>query len=489
MKRMTILALLLLLMALPAALADGAALDGVDMPSEIQTYFSTANFNHYTISPTGFLPIEHTAAGNYFFAITQYDGHNVLHLFQQKNGKYEHILRTDKALPQGDGFFHLNRLTGSIPMASGSSLSLGDGIGIRFSLADWEEQQFSFTAFEIGKNGVWTLRKLTYHGDEAVIGESGVTYYFEGEKLGRANGEVQTDLRYFSFASFPKSLHAAREKLSSPPALPASSQLQAKNVKFTGGKKYAVYTGPGKDFYRAADGKAAVSTNDWIQVFGYEDDWILIQYDITADHLRFGWIPRSTLPKGADVGPLNLGDQTIILRQDTFLTDDPLKSRSRLEALAAGRQITWLATMGDWYYVQDEETRMRGFVPASAAAAYEINGSVGAYTGSYADSVYAASARAEIGSRREARVTIEGSAPGGWLNARDAIVDYQIYGNNTLLAQTDPLFTRTAAPDGLCRFSLSCSVSIPRGVNVLGLCPVYPDGVRTAEAVLIFLDP
>ena len=33
-------------------------------------------------------------------------------------------------------------------------------------------------------------------------------------------------------------------------------------------------------------------------------------------------------------------------------------------------------------------------------------------------------------------------------------------------------------------FHLSINIGM-----VLGLCPVYPDGVRTAEAVLIFLDP
>lgn len=35
-------------------------------------------------------------------------------------------------------------------------------------------------------------------------------------------------------------------------------------IPFEGGQTFAVYSGPGQDYGRAAQGKAAVSTNDWI---------------------------------------------------------------------------------------------------------------------------------------------------------------------------------------------------------------------------------
>ena len=55
---------------------------------------------------------------------------------------------------------------------------------------------------------------------------------------------------------------------------------------------YAVYSGPGKQYYREADGKAAVSANDWVQVFGMDGDWVLVQYRIRNALLRFGYIQK-----------------------------------------------------------------------------------------------------------------------------------------------------------------------------------------------------
>ena len=78
----------------------------------------------------------------------------------------------------------------------------------------------------------------------------------------------------------------------------------ARKIRFTSGQKFKVYQGPGEEYGQAGNGKAAVSTNDWIQVFGEENGWILIQYDINKDHMRIGWIKSSALPKKATVSRL-----------------------------------------------------------------------------------------------------------------------------------------------------------------------------------------
>ena len=52
---------------------------------------------------------------------------------------------------------------------------------------------------------------------------------------------------------------------------------------------------------RGAEGRARVSTNGWIQVFGSEGDWILVQYDITDTHNRIGYIEKDALPDGTVV--------------------------------------------------------------------------------------------------------------------------------------------------------------------------------------------
>ena len=74
----------------------------------------------------------------------------------------------------------------------------------------------------------------------------------------------------------------------------------AQVISFTGNQTYAVYSAPDKKSIRGAKSRARVSTNGWIQVFGYEDDWILVQYDITKEHNRIGYIYKNALPKDVD---------------------------------------------------------------------------------------------------------------------------------------------------------------------------------------------
>ena len=146
------------------------------------------------------------------------------------------------------------------------------------------------------------------------------------------------------------------------PSIP-QGELISKNVKFAMGKKYEVYSGPGKDYLRAADGKAVVSTNDWIQVFGRENGWILIQYEIDKDHMRFGWIPEKALPKSASVDELSFIPETVTLLDTAFLTDDPLFSHTVLLTLPKGTTVYHLSDMGDWAYIEScSGDCVRGFV-------------------------------------------------------------------------------------------------------------------------------
>lgn len=59
---------------------------------------------------------------------------------------------------------------------------------------------------------------------------------------------------------------------------------------FPKGKTYEVYRGPGREYGRSANGKASVSTNDTIWIYGTHGEWMLISYGITGNHTRYGWI-------------------------------------------------------------------------------------------------------------------------------------------------------------------------------------------------------
>ena len=69
---------------------------------------------------------------------------------------------------------------------------------------------------------------------------------------------------------------AALADTGSRPEIPQGT-LNAEVMPFTPGQTYAVYSAPDSRSIRGAKGRARVSTNGWIQVFGAEGDWLLVQ--------------------------------------------------------------------------------------------------------------------------------------------------------------------------------------------------------------------
>lgn len=68
---------------------------------------------------------------------------------------------------------------------------------------------------------------------------------------------------------------AALADTASAPDIPQGT-LNAEVTPFTPGQTYAVYSAPDSRSIRGAKGRARVSTNGWIQVFGAEGDWLLV---------------------------------------------------------------------------------------------------------------------------------------------------------------------------------------------------------------------
>ncbi len=148
------------------------------------------------------------------------------------------------------------------------------------------------------------------------------------------------------------------------PTIPEGT-LSAEVLPFIGNQTYPVFSAPDKNSIRGAKSRARVSTNGWIQVFGYEDDWILVQYDITKKHNRIGYIYRNALPREVEVPELNLKKADAVVNYDVEVTDDPLVSQAALAKLTENSRVICLGTMGTWTYVEGEENgkRFRGFIP------------------------------------------------------------------------------------------------------------------------------
>ena len=132
----------------------------------------------------------------------------------------------------------------------------------------------------------------------------------------------------------------------------------------SGKKSCAVYSAPDTSSYRAAKGKASVSTGDDYNLYLTVGDWSLIEYRVSLRTSRFGW---------AQLG--NHGDETtedlvrvpMLTAYDTYLTDDPNVSEYHQAELPAGTKLTALSHPNGWAYIYVAATVdgkiTRGFVP------------------------------------------------------------------------------------------------------------------------------
>lgn len=370
MKRLMaiLLAALLILTAACALAYDKTAYGVENTPQEILEFLAQSRWAGWEI--TGWVsPGTYDAEAAEAFVAVKNGKRNVLLAFRWDYDKaqYAYAWHNAAALPQVEEPIRL--------------AMYGDAGGApRFMSCFIRNHEIEEAAcfWKQDEHGVWNLQEmLVYYLPSLMFidtSRAGVMHltnagWVDGKETDvRIYGEYQRDLRYFSFAAFPRTEKEAREKLTNPPKIPEGT-LEAKRVKFTSGKKYKVYAGPGEDYGQAGGGKAVVSTNDWIQVFGVENGYVMIQYDISKDKMRIGWIDASALPKKADVPALDYACVTAYTCRSVAATDDPLGSCAQVSVLAEGQEVLRLATMGDWAYIHawaDDGTPVRGFVPAEA---------------------------------------------------------------------------------------------------------------------------
>lgn len=355
-KLSAFLFLLCALLIACTSLADGD--DGI--PAQIETVLAeSSRWAQWTVSDYVCPDDGQTA-----FVALHRDAANELLCFNYSSGQWKLAWHQHGAVPQGNDPLLLTDRS----YDSYAGLSLGAAFSVRPDVpGEWE------SVYEL-ENNLWLLRAIAYvdtDGEsitESYVTKSNQVVYNGWRKKGevKINGVLQTDLRYFSYVDFVKDPDQLQQILSNPPMLP-SGTLKAREIKFTGGQRYSVYQGPDESYGQAADGNAVVSTNDWIQVFGRENGWMMIQYDITRDHMRIGWIEESALPKNASVSTIVWQEQSAWLSKTATVTDDPLYSQSAILTLPQGAWVTVLGTLGDWAYIESSTgDLLRGFVKRDA---------------------------------------------------------------------------------------------------------------------------
>lgn len=134
-------------------------------------------------------------------------------------------------------------------------------------------------------------------------------------------------------------------------------------------QRLAVYTGPGKEYVRAAKGKAVASTNGDIRIAGSEDEWLLIEYEIDPGKNRVGYTPLASIKGRVEYEELEFDYTPAYVFASCKLTDDPNGIGTTLAKLKEGTAVTVLcyyrSTDEDWAYVEADTSSgwMRGFIP------------------------------------------------------------------------------------------------------------------------------
>ena len=305
-----------------------------------------------------------TSKGDYGFALVHRKNERILVGYHKVDGEMKYWLKNAGAVPQGkeEAWFGVGTAgweeeTDWVGNFTGRQVY---DDGLCFSVTQLDESGESYEKMVVYRweNGMFRLsryRKTEVRGIRVSDDKLDFIDWSNCVYCGAVQGAVQRDIRYVSFNALPTWIDDAKAKLTVAPNL-KDGAFTAQKVKFTGGQKYPVYTGPGEDYVRSGNGKGLVSTNGWIEVYGQKDGWILIQYSISSDHYRFGWIDRNALPEGTSVPAMDFAgisaDTLSEITQDTFLTDDPLFSQNKLCSLKAGQTVSWLAVLNkDWAYV------------------------------------------------------------------------------------------------------------------------------------------
>ena len=380
MKKRWVMCLAVVLMLLCAAQAEYSPGCLTEPPREVRDHIAR-HFSGYTLED--YCEIDGTPNGDYGFALLTAGQERVLLGHHEEAGEMTYWLKSQGAVMQGkeEAWFDAKPKGTTLYTEEGTPY-LSDGLSFSVTCLDDAGECYSKSVSYHWEDGGF---KLTGYKDwDEFYGYvdvgNGVLHFsnvLEGWDFGKAYGTVQRDLRYVSFDALPKTVEEARAKLTNAPQLThnglyAVPNMDAQEVKFTGGRKYPVYQGPGEAYGRAANGKASVSTNDWIQVFCRYNGYVMIQYDISADQYRVGWIDEKALPKGASVREVDLQmereDQTT-LAYDCELTDDPYNSRKPIASLKAGTPVLEVIyNLYGWSYVRvtvDGRT-ICGFVPSDA---------------------------------------------------------------------------------------------------------------------------
>lgn len=368
-KMLTLILAMLLILTMAASVAETAP-KPPQLPAEIADLFDVPAWEGYHVPRVSQRPdqlayiwVEYSGCG----LVMMTNGRvNVLCLIERSDDGQMRIVGRNYYAIRGESVPGFD----STPIDGSRNCVLdvfGDDYLLSFTRESGEWRIASLRDYSNGYMAYISSSRIRYIPGHAIDSEPGMI--FDDEKAKNVYGVYDNRFAAFSWHSFPGSVSEARQKLSNPPELPSDFYSPVK-LTLRANEQYDVFSAPGRDSLRAAGGKAVMSTNDWVQVFGQEDGWVLVQYDISSEQMRFGYVDASVLPRDRQIAALewyDLPPQTLV--NDANVTDDPLQSNTVLCRLQAGDYVQVLSSFGSWYYIEATDgygRTLRGFVPQSS---------------------------------------------------------------------------------------------------------------------------
>ena len=150
----------------------------------------------------------------------------------------------------------------------------------------------------------------------------------------------------------------------------SDAAIRFRESKFRGGQNFAVYSGPGYEYYRAGGGWAKMLTDEPSYIAGREGDWILVLYPLSKGY-RVGYVDRTQLKYTYSINKIYMAYTDAVITQSCGLTQDPISvNGSVLVDISAGEHVTYLAQFHDkksyaFIELEVENEWVRGFVPLS----------------------------------------------------------------------------------------------------------------------------
>lgn len=218
-----------------------------------------------------------------------------------------------------------------------------------FTLQYGDTERYTF----VWQDGVYVLTNVRYDVNNSfansyVTSEEGFTFWQSGVSdtftpIGEAIWTTDgITLDEFNITQTPRSL-AEMRRLNAVRALLDEADIYSSPVLGrsgdANGRKLAVYSAPDENSYRSAGGKASMSTGGAYMIWGVEDGWTMISYEVSTRTSRIGYVHAEL----DDDPVLTWAEIPMTAAVDTFLTDDPFVSQYAQAYLPAGTEVSVLS--------------------------------------------------------------------------------------------------------------------------------------------------